>query len=288
MSEPSAHRLWAGLGHHLAVEAILAGELPGTVIVDDASRPTAGLLTGANAYRIHVAGTARNVAFNQRAASFLEERRAAGERELVIYHDGGEWGESVSALLPGAKTTSPERRCLRLDRAAPGASGTPSALGNPADPAAWRGHISSGDETFQVRPITAELLREGLRHTDDQTEELCSESPSVEWFLAHEFGFCVQEDDAIAGFCTTEYTRPARSGGPARCELGVNTVRAFRRRGVATLAAAATIQEAHRRGIVEIGWHCWATNAASIALAHKLGFQPAADYSVWLCTWDEP
>jgi hypothetical protein len=225
---------------------------------------------GANMHRVHLAGTARNATFNARAAAFLAEHRAAGQRELVLYHDGGEWADAsaVAALVPGAKVTGLARSYLQLRTHT-----SPSSAG-------WRTVTSADDDTLQARPITAELLREGLRHADDLTEELCSESPSVEWFLTHEFGYCIQVEDAIAGFCTTEYTRGER------CELGVNTIAAYRRRGVATLAAAVTLQAAHRRGIAEIGWHCWSSNAASLALARKLGFQPVTGYSVWLCSWD--
>ncbi len=57
-----------------------------------------------------------------------------------------------------------------------------------------------------------------------------------------------------------------------RCELGIGTAEEHRRRGLATLSGSAVIRGAVSRGITEIGWHCYAMNAASVATAERLGF----------------
>ena len=255
----AARELFAGLRHHLAVDAILAGDEPGEVYVDDAGRPSAGIVLGWS--RVYLAGTAGNTAFNRAAAHLLTARRSKeGVSSQVLYHDGGEWAASVASLVPGAATSALGRRFLQLGRLR----------------VDWQSVVPEG---LHVRRIDAALLAEGLRHTAELVEEIGSESASVNDFLKKKFGFCVQQGDALLGFCCSEYNRPSA------CELGVVTLAPYRRQGVATLAVAATVEEALRRGIGEIGWHCWTSNAASLALAAKVGFEPVEEYAVWLCRW---
>ncbi len=73
-----------------------------------------------------------------------------------------------------------------------------------------------------------------------------------------------------------------------RCELGIETLPAVQRRGLATVTALATIAHAQSVGIAEIGWHCWKRNMPSSGLARKLGFEHVADYPVWLCRFEPP
>lgn len=66
-----------------------------------------------------------------------------------------------------------------------------------------------------------------------------------------------------------------------RCELGIATVEGYRRLGLATLTAKATIRHALDLGINEIGWHCSAENEASIETAKKIGFSKKHGYKVY-------
>jgi RimJ/RimL family protein N-acetyltransferase len=129
-----------------------------------------------------------------------------------------------------------------------------------------------------MRRVDAGLLADGgIQHLDQLVAEIHSESHSVEDFLANKFGFCLQHGRALAGWCLSEYNH-----GDA-CELGIETVEGYRQQGLGTLTAAATIEYALARGITRIGWHCWAKNAASIALALKLGFVKVEEYAVLYC-----
>jgi GNAT superfamily N-acetyltransferase len=252
-SRDVARPLLAPLAHHAAVDAVLAGDEPGDLFVDDEAHPTVALLLPNNPHRVYLAGAADRVVFNQDAAALLAAR-APGPR--VVYHDDAAWAESVAPLFPAGKAVARQRRYLRL-----------------AEPR--RGWPLPADTT--LRRVDAALLAEGLAHVDELVEEIGSESPSVEAFLVGKFGFAAQHGAALVGFCLSEYNRPGR------CELGVMTIDRYQRRGVATALVAAAISEARSRGIEEVGWHCWADNAPSVGLALKLGFAPAVDYPVWLC-----
>ena len=60
-----------------------------------------------------------------------------------------------------------------------------------------------------------------------------------------------------------------RTGDDA--EVGIETVPAFRRRGLARVACAALIEDLVRRGLVPV-WSCREDNTGSARLAGSLGF----------------
>ena len=259
---PHVRPLFGALDYHLAVDAIIAGDAPAQVYADDPLHPRVALFLPWNPHRIYLAGAVDNAAFNRAAAAVVMERYAtrtnpAAPAEPVVYFAPG-WEQSIDAILPGATTVKCQRQFLRLKRLQ----------------SAWRAPIPAG---FTMRRVDAGLLAERLRHTEYLVEEIHSESHSVDDFLRNEFGYCVQHGDALVGWCLSEYNRPGR------CELGIETLEGYRRRGIATLTASAVIEHALAQEITGIGWHCWASNTASIAVATKLGFEKVLDYLVWYC-----
>ena len=85
-----------------------------------------------------------------------------------------------------------------------------------------------------MRRIDKDLLAERhLGNMDDLVKEMHSERPSVQDFLAKSFGYCVLYNDTLVGWCMSEYNTGSR------CEIGIETVAGYRRRGIATLTASA-------------------------------------------------
>ena len=255
--------LFHGLDYHLAVEAILAGDAPGDVYADDPLHPQVALLLPWNPHRVYLAGAPENVAFNRAAAEVVMERyarrsTATEPAEFVVYTAPGTWEQTIAALVPGAVAVNVPRQYFRLKQI----------------PLAWRTLIPAD---LTMRRVDAQLLGAGLQHTEALVAEIQSESPSVADFLRTQVGVCVQHDDAIVGWCLSEYHRPGR------CEVGIETLTGYRRRGIATLTVAAFVEEALAHAITAIGWHCWASNVGSCAVAAKVGFEQVREYAVWYC-----
>jgi GNAT superfamily N-acetyltransferase len=128
-------------------------------------------------------------------------------------------------------------------------------------------------------PVSEGLLkREDLANIDRLIEEMKSETPSVEHFLEHCFGFCIEQSNTLVGWCLSEYN------GRKRCEIGIETMEEFQRRGIGTAVTEALLMEASKRGYSEVGWHSFANNQASIATAKKVGFKKINEYVV-LSLW---
>lgn len=94
---------------------------------------------------------------------------------------------------------------------------------------------------------------------------------SVEDFLERGIGFGVFHGGRLVAGASS-FTM---AGG--RCEVQVDTHRRFRRRGLATLASSHLLLYCLEKGLRP---HWDAANAASCALAGKLGFSPAGNYEV--------
>jgi RimJ/RimL family protein N-acetyltransferase len=254
------------LDHLLVVTAILAGETPAQVYVDDRDAPSLALLIHWDGHRAYVLGETHASDLLQEIretlfAFFASQGRQADKHAFALYYASPVWETSFQTVYAGVEIRSAERQYYELS-AMPAQPQTPLPM------------------TWRMRTIDASLLAEqDLEYLPKLIEEIHSESPSPEDFFSRKFGFCLQDDRRLIGWCLSEYNHTDR------CEVGIETVAAYRQRGVAYRTASALIAEALSRGITTIGWHCWRANVASGALARQLGGVLTKEYSVALCRY---
>ncbi len=249
--------------HHLAVRAALAGEAPAELFVDDPLAPQTAFLILWNR-RIYLAGAPGNTAFAQAFARLLSERfvpLATDDKSCnctIAYTPAG-WEDTLPTLFAAIESGRAERQHYRLQLR--------QSAALPVLP-----------EGFRLRSVDEALVAETmLLHHQELLAEMCSEAPSVPDFLQHRFGSCLQYGQELVSWCLSEYNQADA------CELGIETLEPFQRRGLATAVALATIAHAQSQGITSIGWDCWKSNIASGNLAQKLGFEKIEEYSVWHC-----
>ena len=89
---------------------------------------------------------------------------------------------------------------------------------------------------------------------------------SRERFLRRGFGVACVHDRSVVSWSLAD----CRSGDA--CEIGIQTRPAFRRRGLATVTAAAAVTHALATGFAVVGWHANEDNRGSIATAERVGF----------------
>lgn len=95
---------------------------------------------------------------------------------------------------------------------------------------------------------------------------------SFEHFLNVGVGYVVLHHGAVVSHCLADCVMSSRA------ELGVGTDDGFRRLRLGQAAAAAAVSECLRRDIVDVGWHCHASNAGSIRIAEAVGFRQRDAY----------
>jgi RimJ/RimL family protein N-acetyltransferase len=250
---------------HLPLQAILAGNVDAPIYADNPLHPqTAITWTG---HRFYLAGAPGNHEFAAAARKVFLEQYAmrswkAGYESYSVHYPSEKWASFISTMLEN-------KYPIKMQR---------SYYAYQANRINWKSMLSEG---FAVRSVDKALLDKKWKNPEFLTEEMCSERPSVEDFLAKSFGVCLTHGDLIVGWCLSEYNTSHR------CEVGIATHEDYQRRGFATLMTSAFIDMARSKDVARIGWHCAATNAGSAATALKAGFEKMTDYPVYVGWFDE-
>jgi GNAT superfamily N-acetyltransferase len=241
----------------LVLRAVLQGNSPARVWVDLPVAPRVALvwdlrhciyLTG-DVHRATSSGLLRSV-FTEIAA----EAKAAEIHLFKVYLVDSSWEAAIQDILPTLR-----RRDRVLFKVGP------DHVPEPVRP----------PDGFRLVLIDQGLLNDrGLKNLELVREEIGGGWPSVARFLEHGFGIVVRHDDALVAWCTAEYV------SDGKCGIGIETMPAFRARGLATLAATAFVTECAARGLAT-HWDSWRDNRPSLRVAEKVGFQPLNDYHVY-------
>lgn len=253
--------LLLGMDFHLIGRSILAKKTPAQIFVDNAEAPKA--LFSKAGHRFILAGNTLLDSFNQFIQThFIEtifpQAEAEGLDGFLIYYDNKAWEEKMGFLIQGKETIHANREYYACK-----------------DVKHDRRSILLGD--FQIKPVDADLLSvPNLKHLETLKEEMMSERPTVDDFLAKSFGVCAVHNNELAGWCLSEYN------AECRCEIGIETTSDYRQRGIATALTLAFLEYAFSHGITEVGWHCFKRNEASAKTALKAGFDKVCDYKSFI------
>jgi GNAT superfamily N-acetyltransferase len=261
-----ARAAFQGMEHHLAVQAILEGSVPARIFVDHPMRPRAAFTWRKQRY--YLAGATDNQAFNQALERLVVEvidrqRLASGAGLWVLYYEPEAWELQLVGMLGEYAPMRAERQYYQC-----------RAMQNE-----WPSLLPGG---FEVQLVDRALLeRECLANLEGLLNEMASERESTKDFLDKSFGVCVLRGEEIVGWCLSEYN----SAG--RCEVGIEVLKPYRRRGLGRAMTGALVEHALSEGVSHIGWHCYAGNAASRATARRAGFRRVQDYAVLLIRLQE-
>lgn len=252
----SVHSLFEEMTYHLAVQTVLAGILPGRIYTDDTASPQTAILIPSNQHRIYVGGEPEPRLFADVIHLLFKE---SGEESYgcVVYYTSHIWEPAIEQVLQEQETDSDWRQLYRLRE--------------PFSPI-----VSPLPEHITIGRIDETLLEDSsLVNRQLLLEEIHSESPSLGHFFRQNFGFSAQDGQQLVAWCLAEFHYQGRY------ELGIETIEAYERKGIATHLASAVIKHAFAQGATEIGWHCWASNTPSVATALKLGFEKVLDYPAY-------
>lgn len=259
-----ARPLFRKMELHLALQALLAGQVDAPVYVDDTAHPRLALTRIQS--RIYLAGKPGNQREAEAARKIflgllMREALREEREDYVLFTPDDSWSQFVALILPDRQ---PHPRAMQY-------------YAYKQSNADWR--VMQPDD-MQVREVNAALLAEPWQNLDFLTDEMLSERPNVEAFLAKSFGVCLTRGDEILGWCLSEYNTHHR------CEVGIAVRPDARKRGLATMLALAFVETAQARGVARVGWHCDARNIASGKTALKAGFEHIADYGSFLGAFD--
>jgi RimJ/RimL family protein N-acetyltransferase len=254
------HTLFEEMTYHLAVMTVLAGITPGRIYVDDLAHPGTAILIPSNQHRVYVSGEPEPRILADVINMHFKQSHAESYGFVVCY-TSNTWKPTLEQLFEKQESFAGWKQYYRLKTQF-------SPVNKPLSE-----HITIGriDETM--------VGDARLENRQRLIEEICSESPSPEHFFRQNFGFAAQDGHKLVGWCLAEYHYQGRY------EVGIETIEAYQRQGIATHLTAAVVRQAFAQGATEIGWECWATNKASIATALRSGFEKMLDYPVYYCRY---
>jgi RimJ/RimL family protein N-acetyltransferase len=255
--------LFQSLDFHLASLAVLDGTNPGRCFVDDLGTPQAAFLLSPEG--CYLAGNPQNPDFNCALNQAIFSRSILGDdvRGLSFVLASDAWANHlVDIFSPRIPIVLARRHyvCREL------------TFG-------WQSRVPQG---FTVSRITSQLLnRAGLRIPDHVYGWIQNNWGSTSWFLERGFGFVTVHGKEVVSWSLAD----CASG--SSCEIGIRTASNYRRRGLATVTAAATVDYALSHGCSTVGWHCNDENLGSIGTAEKVGFTKERDYTMHHMFLDE-
>ena len=264
-----ARPLFADWRPYLVIFAVINGDCPGKIYVDDAYRPQTALLWDHDEGELYLAGRADNAAFNYALNACIRDQIRPHAQahlphlsEYTLYCDANAWAPAIATVLSGLNPMEHRRRLYLLDKATVDQKAT----------------VPDGFTMARVDERIFESRYEGI---DTMREWVLRAWRTPADVARSETGYYITHGDNLVGWCTSEYTgQPFPEDGP-ECQVGIYVCEAYRRRGFGTLAARATVEACLANGIQRIGWHCWEANAASAATAERVGFQLAIEHPVY-------
>jgi len=253
--------LFTGLHLNLLIDAVVEGNSPGWIWVDDMVNPrTAFMWDRAHCY--YLVGSADKVKFNSPLKKFicgkLAPEAVANNRSIFkVYYTSKDWESRIEAMFGAPSPRKRERVLYTLEK-----------LEIPD----WRDRIPLG---LCIKSIDERLLKKtNLENIPAVVGEIESCWNSVDDFLKNGFGFCLVDDQAIACWCTAEYVCGKK------CGIGIETAKEYRGRGFATLTACAFVDYCIANHMLP-HWDSWEGNLPSIAVAEKVGFKKSLEYTVY-------
>jgi RimJ/RimL family protein N-acetyltransferase len=250
--------------------AVLQQSSLGRVYVDNPDAPRSGFLVSID--RAYLVGAADNNDFNAALRDELAATLLAGDRvnpddpELVISLESPDWEPALADILADWRWPPiwGSNQHYRFDQLKLN----------------WRELLPEG---YTIAQLDIALLAEqGLRLPQHIVDSIRLGWENEANFLENGFGLAALHHGEMVCWCLADVTVGDR------CEIGIETVPAHRRRGLATAVTAATVEKYSQAGYRHIGWHCEAKNQASSSTAKKVGFVLERAYNDYTFIYDEP
>lgn len=259
--------LFEDLKYQLTTSAVLDGSSPGRVFVDDTSLPSAAFMHTVEGY--FLAGSPKNEKFceglKEHVETIIRTRKTMrpDEEDLFFGFSPDSWMDKFDFIFTMRPPLDCPRRhyiCMKLELD-------------------WRAMIPKG---YEVRRVDWNLLNDSkISIPEHMTEWMKLNWSSIESFMKNGFGFCTIHEDNVVSWSIADSV----SGN--HCEIGIRTKPEYRRRGLATVTAAAAVDYCISNGYSQIGWHTDEHNYGSIGVAEKVGFVKERDYVEYVCIFDE-
>lgn len=249
--------------------AVLNRNYPGNIFVDDLSHPNTALLTTYINKKEHglwafLAGTPKNPAFLQSLNQGLFEKQIIKESvpSILFTPDPNEdWSSGLEQVM----SPLPPIPFPRLHFSATSLSYD------------WQSDVPAG---ITIRKIDRDLYENKEYQLPDEVADIVHKWYRIMKGKTDDFGFVALDGKKVVSWMTIDFV----SNGEG--DVGVQTLSDYRRRGLAAITSAASMEYAFSHGIKKIHWTCTAQNTGSMNTASKLGYTRGDPYQMHILIFD--
>ena len=260
--------LFQGFDYSLSIHAAMEGNNPGRIFVDDVNHPSTALALTVEGYLL--TGDDGNRETNEALRRLFKERIFTGEvfvngnRSMSLAVHPETWEAKLPELIPTYEVEKLDRyhylcHALKFD---------------------WRANLPAD---YTVRRVDRALLDDAQVVFPEAMREWMNFDEvwaTKENFLSKGVSFAVLHEGEVVAWCTPDCV------AGDRIDVGIMTLRTYRRRGLATIAVAATVEHCLNSGFSAVGWHCNADNIGSWKTAEKVGFERNRPYAYYYYMYD--
>ena len=242
--------------------AVLEGVQEGQVFVNDLAHPTAALMITWDVWG-YLAGDPYNDRFNSALNQALFSREIIGTDTfgLLLHCHPTDWRETLPVVFQPRQPLKVTRRHY---------VGRESRYD-------WRANTPQG---FEIKWIDETLLDHIEEEVPDDVKRLLEKRGRDGDPLRKGFGSAAVHDGKIVAHAAVDCVVGDIG------EIGLFTAEDFRRRGLATVTSAATVEYGLSFGMAAIIWDCSAANAGSVRTAEKLDFEHELDHTMYVLSFD--
>ncbi|MFW9903498.1 MAG: GNAT family N-acetyltransferase [Candidatus Thorarchaeota archaeon] len=257
--------LFTPFNYQVIINSLIEGDSDGRIWVDDLISPKSALMLSTQGY--FLAGNPNNEDFNNDLRDlilkFIDTKYFPFYEgcENFFFYTTEDWIPKFGTLFPTRKPFEIRRFHFTITKSVRSFD--------------WKSKIP---EEYEIKQINNTLKFEKYEFEDDVKDWVGTGLDST---IKRGFGACMLHNGKVITWSNAD----CASGD--RCEIGIFTSEKYRRKGFASITAAAAVEFSFKAGFHTVGWHCEDDNYGSIAVAQKVGFNKKIDYIMYSCMFDE-
>lgn len=232
--------------HELFIEALLIGNAPGEIYVDDVNSPKSALFITEECKL--VAGNSSNCNFNQG----IKDKLSFNDQ---IACDTEEWEEKIIAIHSNISLRKYARHYYILDK---------------LKYLTFEEQLPKG---FTLEYVYVDSINKiSYENADKISDWFEAGFKELTTFSGYCLGSYIRTGNKIVSWCLVDCIAGKKA------EIGLATDKAYRKMGLGAITAAATVGACLKSGIRQIGWQCISNNIGSCKIAEKIGFELLEKY----------
>ncbi|HWQ46080.1 MAG TPA: GNAT family N-acetyltransferase [Longilinea sp.] len=252
--------IFAGIDYSISLRSLLTGNNPGHIFVDNLTHPRTVFALTVDGY--FLAGEYNDPLIRSELSQFLQGQIFTGkiftgtDFWMMLAIHPAEWETYLPEIIPTHEAEKVHRYHYTCDHVA----------------FDGRAALPEGFQAYPLVDILSGAVKAEIPEDLEGEVTISAMWGSVEKYLRQGMGIAIVHDRQVVTICR------AVCATKDVLEIGIDTLPAFRHRGLAAAATVAAVEQALAHGYREVSWQCDYDNIGSWKTAKKAGFTRVHEY----------